>query len=159
MYVENCQRFWHVVRQSQKWRINVQNLVVKQLACSSWCHLSLEHFEVIWDDSNTQEKLKTKAIHFFLCRVGRGGQRCFMGNAQVVNTMLKPRSNCALYGLSRGSWYVQCNISQPIDSLESPTPFDAAKQATLQCVKRKSLIRSLSLCHYSMVLSKKHCMT
>ena len=62
-------------------------------------------------------------------------------------------------GVGRGSWYVQCNISHTIDSLESPTPFDTAKQATLQCVKRKRLIGSLSLCHYSMVLSKKHCVT
>ena len=30
-----------------EWRINVQNLAVKQLACSSWFHLSLEHFVVI----------------------------------------------------------------------------------------------------------------
>ena len=42
-------------------------------------------------------------------------------------------------GVGRGSWYVQCNISNTIDSLESPTPFNTAKQATLQCVQRKSL--------------------
>ena len=136
---------------------------MKQLACSSWCHLSLEHFEVIWDDSNTQEKLKTKAIQFLSFQRGEGGgTRCLIRNAQVVNTMLKPSSNCGhvhCRGLGRGSWYVQYNISHTIDSLESPTPFNTAKRASLQCVKRKSLIRSLSLCHYSMVLSKKHCMT
>ena len=84
-----------------EWRINVQYLAVKQLACSSWFHLSLEHFEVIWDDCNTQEKLKQRLYNFFLCRAGRGdGTWCFMGNAQVVNTMLKPWSNCghAHYG-------------------------------------------------------------
>lgn len=30
-------------------------------------------------------------------------------------------------------------ISHTIDSLQSPTPFNTAKQATLQCVQRKSL--------------------
>lgn len=105
---------------------------------------------------------KGYTISFFAERGVGVGTRCFMGNAQVVNTMLKPRSNCGhahCRGVGRGSWYVQCNISHTIDSLESPTPFDAAKQATLQRVKRKSLICSLSLCHYSMVLSKKHCVT
>ena len=60
----------------------------------------------------------------------------------MVNTMLKPWSNCRHAhcgggGVGRGSWYVQCNISHTIDSLESPTPFNAAKQATLQRVKKK----------------------
>ena len=49
-------------------------------------------------------------------------------------------------GVGRGSWYVQCNISHTIDSLESPIPFNAAKQATLQCVKKKKALNAASLC-------------
>ena len=70
----------------------------------------------------------------------------------MVNTMLKPWSNCGHAhcggggGVGRGSWYVQCNISHTIDSLESPTPFNAAKQATLQCVKKKKALNAASLC-------------
>ena len=53
---------------------------MKQLACSSWFHLSLEHFEVIWDDSNTREKLKTKAIQFNSLLSGeRGWDKVFYG--------------------------------------------------------------------------------
>ena len=73
--------------------------------------------------------------------------KCTSGEYNVKTLeQLRTRALWGGGGVGRGSWYVQCNISHTIDSLESPTPFNAAKQATLQCVKKKKALNAASLC-------------
>ena len=42
-------------------------------------------FDFSWDDCNTQEKLKTMVMYFFLVGEGGGGTICIMVSVKMVN--------------------------------------------------------------------------